>query len=104
MIAQITPIALKHIGTKYWIVFAVCGFTDALFYWVRHISFTAQLSILIIVHIGIPPRNSWCAPRGGRRVLREGPALRAYVQCACADLVGWRGGPEGEGRGIGKGE
>jgi hypothetical protein len=33
MIAQVTPIAFNNIGWKYYLVFAVCGFTNALTVW-----------------------------------------------------------------------
>ncbi|KAI0325330.1 general substrate transporter [Cubamyces sp. BRFM 1775] len=33
MIAQVSPIAFDHVGWKYYLVFAVCGFTNALFFW-----------------------------------------------------------------------
>ncbi|KAH9855390.1 general substrate transporter [Lenzites betulinus] len=33
MIAQITPIAFDHVGWKFYLVFAVCGFSNALFFW-----------------------------------------------------------------------
>ncbi|KAI0631163.1 general substrate transporter [Trametes polyzona] len=33
MIAQVTPIAFDHIGWKFYLVFAVCGFSNALFFW-----------------------------------------------------------------------
>lgn len=36
MIAQVTPIAFAHSGWKFYIVFAICGFTNAIFFWVRH--------------------------------------------------------------------
>ncbi|KNZ80282.1 High-affinity glucose transporter, partial [Termitomyces sp. J132] len=32
-IAQVTPIAFKHIGWKYYLVFAICGHSNALFIW-----------------------------------------------------------------------
>ncbi|PWN27523.1 hypothetical protein BDZ90DRAFT_210768, partial [Jaminaea rosea] len=32
MIGQVTSIALENIGWRYYIVFAVCGFTNALFF------------------------------------------------------------------------
>ncbi|KAF2141364.1 uncharacterized protein K452DRAFT_272171 [Aplosporella prunicola CBS 121167] len=33
MIAQVTPIALNDIGYKYYILFVVCNFTNALYFW-----------------------------------------------------------------------
>ncbi|KAI1794399.1 general substrate transporter [Ganoderma leucocontextum] len=33
MIAQITPIAFDKVGWKYYLVFAICGFSNALFFW-----------------------------------------------------------------------
>lgn len=33
MIAQITPIAFRTVGWKFYLVFAICGFTNALFFW-----------------------------------------------------------------------
>ncbi|KAJ8481900.1 hypothetical protein ONZ51_g5695 [Trametes cubensis] len=33
MIAQVSPIAFDHVGWKYYLVFAICGFTNALFFW-----------------------------------------------------------------------
>ncbi|SMY23605.1 unnamed protein product [Zymoseptoria tritici ST99CH_1A5] len=33
MIGQVTPIALESIGYKFYIVFVVCNFTNALFFW-----------------------------------------------------------------------
>ena len=35
MIAQVSPIAFDKVGWKYYIVFAICGFSNALFFWVR---------------------------------------------------------------------
>jgi len=32
-IAQVTPVAFQHIGWKYYLVFAICGNTNALFVW-----------------------------------------------------------------------
>ncbi|KIK57136.1 hypothetical protein GYMLUDRAFT_46366 [Collybiopsis luxurians FD-317 M1] len=32
-IAQVTPVAFTHIGWKYYLVFAICGHTNALFVW-----------------------------------------------------------------------
>ncbi|KAJ3854353.1 general substrate transporter [Lentinula lateritia] len=32
-IAQVTPVAFSHIGWKYYLVFAICGHTNALFVW-----------------------------------------------------------------------
>ena len=34
MIAQVSPIAFDKVGWKYYIVFAICGFSNALFFWV----------------------------------------------------------------------
>ncbi|KEP53333.1 MFS sugar transporter [Rhizoctonia solani 123E] len=33
MIAQVTPIAFHNIGWKYYLVFAICGYTNALTFW-----------------------------------------------------------------------
>jgi hypothetical protein len=33
MIAQITPYAFDNIGWRFYLVFAVCGFSNALFFW-----------------------------------------------------------------------
>ncbi|KIP07315.1 hypothetical protein PHLGIDRAFT_127752 [Phlebiopsis gigantea 11061_1 CR5-6] len=33
MIAQVSPPAFANIGWKYYLVFAICGFTNALFFW-----------------------------------------------------------------------
>ncbi|KAI0370481.1 general substrate transporter [Pilatotrama ljubarskyi] len=33
MIAQVTPIAFDHVGWRYYLVFAICGFSNALFFW-----------------------------------------------------------------------
>ncbi|KAI0074444.1 general substrate transporter [Panus rudis PR-1116 ss-1] len=33
MIAQVSPLAFDNIGWKYYLVFAICGFTNALFFW-----------------------------------------------------------------------
>lgn len=33
LIGQVTPIAFNHIGWKYYLVFCVCNFTNALFFW-----------------------------------------------------------------------
>ncbi|RPD75600.1 general substrate transporter [Lentinus tigrinus ALCF2SS1-7] len=33
MIAQVSPIAFDRVGWKYYIVFAICGFSNALFFW-----------------------------------------------------------------------
>lgn len=33
MIAQVTPLAFKTAGWKFYILFAICGFTNALFFW-----------------------------------------------------------------------
>lgn len=33
MIAQLTPIAFDHVGWRFYLVFAVCGFSNALFFW-----------------------------------------------------------------------
>ncbi|KAJ5684669.1 uncharacterized protein N7477_001014 [Penicillium maclennaniae] len=34
MIGQVTPIAMKNIGYRYYYLFAICNFTNALFFWV----------------------------------------------------------------------
>jgi hypothetical protein len=33
MIGQVTPIAMQAVGWKYYILFVVCEFTNALFFW-----------------------------------------------------------------------
>ena len=33
MIAQVTPIAMTAIGWRYYLVFVICNFTNALFFW-----------------------------------------------------------------------
>ncbi|KAK7684536.1 hypothetical protein QCA50_012483 [Cerrena zonata] len=33
MIAQVSPPAFQNVGWKYYLVFAICGFTNALFFW-----------------------------------------------------------------------
>lgn len=33
MIAQVTPIAMSAIGWRYYLVFVICNFTNALFFW-----------------------------------------------------------------------
>jgi len=33
MIGQVTPIAIEKIGYRFYIVFIVCNFTNALFFW-----------------------------------------------------------------------
>ena len=33
MIGQVTPIALKSVGWRYYILFAICNFTNAVFFW-----------------------------------------------------------------------
>ncbi|OBZ67895.1 putative quinate permease [Grifola frondosa] len=33
MIAQISPVAFENIGWRFYLVFAICGFTNALFFW-----------------------------------------------------------------------
>lgn len=33
MIGQVTPIALNHVGWRYYILFVVCNFTNAIFFW-----------------------------------------------------------------------
>jgi hypothetical protein len=33
MIAQVTPVAFNHVGWKFYLTFAICGFTNALFFW-----------------------------------------------------------------------
>ena len=37
MIAQVSPFAFDNVGWKYYIVFAICGFSNALYFWVRSI-------------------------------------------------------------------
>ncbi|KAJ5131874.1 hypothetical protein N7448_006032 [Penicillium atrosanguineum] len=34
MIGQVTPIAMKNIGYRYYYLFAICNFTNAIFFWV----------------------------------------------------------------------
>ncbi|EIN03883.1 general substrate transporter [Punctularia strigosozonata HHB-11173 SS5] len=33
MIAQVTPVAFNNVGWKFYLVFAICGFSNALFFW-----------------------------------------------------------------------
>lgn len=33
MIGQVTPVALKHVGWRYYILFVVCNLTNAMFFW-----------------------------------------------------------------------
>ena len=33
MIGQVTPVAITHIGWRYYILFIVCNFTNAVFFW-----------------------------------------------------------------------
>ncbi|KAH7097624.1 general substrate transporter [Auriculariales sp. MPI-PUGE-AT-0066] len=33
MIAQVTPIAFANVGWRYYLVFAICGFSNAIFFW-----------------------------------------------------------------------
>ena len=33
MIGQVTPIAMKNIGWKFYILFVVCNFTNAVYFW-----------------------------------------------------------------------
>jgi hypothetical protein len=33
MIGQVTPIAMQTVGWKYYILFVVCNFTNAVFFW-----------------------------------------------------------------------
>lgn len=33
MIGQVTPIAMENIGWRFYILFVVCNFTNALYFW-----------------------------------------------------------------------
>ena len=61
MIGQVTPIAMESIGWRFYLLFVVCNFTNALYFW----AFQPEVSLILQMRRNITLTTS-CRPRDVR--------------------------------------